>query len=333
MKISKAALNIIFSCVIFVLVGALVCSAVVIKQKNDKLKAITTQISENEETIEKAEKKISEYEAKIAEKDKTNTDITAQLEAAKAEKQKLEKENAALKEKIKTLSAEAQKNYVSPQAASPTANKVCYLTFDDGPSDNTLKILDILKKYNAKATFFVVGTGKLDYIKRIHAEGHTVGLHTNTHQIYQRSGNIYLSTDAYFADLKAVSDKVEKLIGVKSMVIRFPGGSSNKISKSFCSGIMTQLTRMVGERGYSYFDWNVSSNDAAGGVQSSTYIKNSVLNGAGNKSSICVLMHDTSAKSTTVGALPGMIEGLIAKGYRFEALKAGDYGFHHGVNN
>ena len=105
-------------------------------------------------------------------------------------------------------------------------DKVCYLTFDDGPSDNTLKILDILKRANAKASFFVIGTSKLDYIKRIHNEGHTVALHANNHDY----SKIYKSEEAYFKDLNAIAAKVKKITGVDSKIIRFPGGSSNTIS-------------------------------------------------------------------------------------------------------
>ncbi len=335
MKISKSTINVILYCIIFVLVAALICSAVVIKQKDDKLKKFTAEITANEELLETVEAKIKSYEAEIAEKNKANSDMTAQLEAAKNEKKRLEQENSALKKQIETLSAE-KAPFVSPQNPVPPGSKICYLTFDDGPSDNTLKILDTLKKYNAKATFFVVGTSsKLNYVKRIHAEGHTVGLHTDTHKIYKNNGseNIYLSTDAYFRDLNNISNKVKNLIGIESKVIRFPGGSSNQVSAQVSKGIMTKLSRMVGERGYSYFDWNVSSGDAGGKLLSSSAIVNNVLSQSKNKNSVCVLMHDTSAKPTTAAAVEGIITGLTQMGFRFEGLKPGDHGYHHPIAN
>ena len=333
MKFFKSATNIILTCIIFVLVGALVCSLVVIKKKDNYIKSVKAQISENDSLIENSEALIAKYEKQIAEKDQANSDIASQLEAAKNEKKKLEDENAALKKKIETLSAQKAADAAavsSPQSPVPSGEKVCYLTFDDGPSKNTPLILDILKNYNAKATFFVINSADIGYIQRIHDEGHTVGLHTASHNYAQ----LYSSTDAYFNDLKQISDKVESIIGIRPTVMRFPGGSSNKVSAKYCKGIMTQLVTLVQEKGYSYFDWNISSGDADSTTPSYTYIRNNVLNNARNKNSICVLMHDAAAKTTTVQALPEIIEGLTNMGYRLEALTPEAYGYHHqNLNN
>lgn len=330
MKPVKSARSIIYTCVIFVLVGALIASLAVIRKKDKTLKEKTEYISSTQSKIAENEKKIAEYEAQIAEKDKKNSEISSKLTETQKSKKKLEEENASLKKKIETLSA--QKKAVptpaviySPQAVSTSGNKVCYLTFDDGPSANTLKILDTLKQYGAKATFFVISTANFNYVKRICDEGHTVGLHSASH-VYS---SIYKSTDAYFADLKAISDRVESITGVKSKVIRFPGGSSNLVSASHCKGIMTKLVKQVGEQGYSYFDWNVSSGDAESKTASATKIINNVLSGAQNKNSICVLMHDSGAKTTTAQALPQIIEGLTRMGFKFEGLKPESYGYHH----
>ncbi len=326
----KAKLNIILSVIIFVLIGALIFSAVTINKKNEYISSVKSQIEENEGELAEIKKQVEEYEKNISEKDTANADIKAQLEAAKAEKKKLEDENAALKKKIQTLSAEKAKREAEIKAnnvatAPQNGNKVCYLTFDDGPSDNTLKILEILKKYNIKATFFVIGNSKTQYIKNIHDAGHTEALHTYSHDY----ANIYSSEQAYFADLQKISDMVEGITGVKSTIMRFPGGSSNGVSKKYCSGIMTRLTKAVGERGYFYFDWNVSSGDADKSTPSYTYIRNNVLTYSKNKNNVCVLMHDAPAKTTTVQALPEIIDGLIAMGFRFEAITPQTYGFHH----
>lgn len=332
MKFFKSASNIILTCVIFVLVGALICSLVVIRKKDGYISSVKAQISENASKIETAEAKISEYEKQIAEKDKANTEISSQLETARSEKKKLEDENAALKKKIETLSAKKSgqsATAMSSQATVPSGSKVCYLTFDDGPSKNTPKILEILKKYNAKATFFVINSADIGYVKNIHDAGHTVGLHTATHNYSQ----IYSSIDAYFKDLQQISDKVESIIGIKPTVMRFPGGSSNQVSARYCKGIMTKLVTLVPQKGYSYFDWNVSSGDADKNTPSYTYIRNNVLNAAKNKNSICVLMHDAAAKTTTVQALPEIIEGLTKMGYTFEALTPESYGYHHKPTN
>lgn len=207
--------------------------------------------------------------------------------------------------------------------------KVVYLTFDDGPSENTGKILDILKKYNVKATFFVTGNGQEhnDLIKRAHDEGHSIGLHTYTHDY----SDVYSSKRAYFEDLRKISDLVEKMTGEKSCLIRFPGGSSNTVSAKYTKGLMTELTEEVREKGYQYFDWNCDSTDASG---NNVPVEKLVRNATSGKSDyLNILMHDTDAKDTTVEALPEIIKYYKEKGYIFMGLSVDSHEVHHQVNN
>lgn len=207
--------------------------------------------------------------------------------------------------------------------------KVVYLTFDDGPSENTEKILDILKKYNAKGTFFVTGNNKKynDSLKRIVKEGSAVALHTYTHDY----AKVYASEEAYFDDLQKIFDMVKDVTGVESKVIRFPGGSSNTVSKKYCPGLMTKLTKAVQEKGFQYFDWNCDSTDASGNhVAVDKLVSNATSSSAQH---INILMHDTAAKDTTVKALPKIIEHYKSQGYTFEALTVDSYPVHHSVNN
>ena len=300
-------------------------------------------IFKNNKTLNDFNKKIEQNQTEIEEQAEENNTLKQELEKSKQELEKerqekaaLESENSNLKKEITELKAkkEAAAKYANlpaaPQNPQPVG-KICYLTFDDGPSNNTLKILDILARYNVKATFFVTNyaQSKIEYVPQIHAAGHTIGLHTQSHNYAQ----IYSSVDAYFADLNAISAKVKELTGVDSKVIRFPGGGSNGVSRQYCKGIMSILTRKVTEMGYTYFDWNVSSEDASAPVVSASKIISSVLNGAKNKNSICVLMHDAAGKTTTVDALPSIIEGLAAQGYTFQPLTKDCYGYHHKVNN
>ena len=213
--------------------------------------------------------------------------------------------------------------------ADNAESNLCYLTFDDGPSDSTLEILDILDLYGIKATFFVVGTTKIEYLPEIVKRGHAIGLHSGNHD-YSR---IYASVDNYLADIKQISDIVYSATGIRSNIMRFPGGSSNKVSIQYCPGIMTDITARMESLGYSYFDWNVSSGDSAGNQVPAERIVNNVLSGAKGKSSVCVLMHDLPVSSTTVEALPDIIEGLDAMGFRFATLSAEVYGFHQQVQN
>lgn len=207
--------------------------------------------------------------------------------------------------------------------------KICYLTFDDGPSANTLDILKILKEKGAVATFFVTANDKPEYMKKIVESGNAIGLHTYSHD-YSR---IYSSTAAYFDDLEKIRNIVKKNTGVDSHIIRFPGGSSNTISREYRRGIMSELVDMVHERGYEYFDWNCDSTDAeADGRPVNKLILNVDADSRGMQH-ITVLMHDTRAKRTTVEALPKIIDLLRDKGFSFGVLTKDTPACHHGVNN
>ncbi len=203
---------------------------------------------------------------------------------------------------------------------------IIYLTFDDGPSPNTDRLLDVLAKYNVKATFFVVNTPYIGTVARIAEEGHTVALHTSTHKFSQ----VYASDEAYFSDLKAISDSVEHYTGQKSMLIRFPGGSSNTVSRAYSKGIMTRLTKAVQEQGYHYFDWNVDSMDA-GGAKTSEQVFHNVINGVSGRDASVVLQHDLWGFS--VDAVERIIQWGQKNGYTFLPLTADSPGCHHGVNN
>ena len=205
-------------------------------------------------------------------------------------------------------------------------NGSIYLTFDDGPSYGTTNvILDILKEEGVKATFFVTCGGPDDLIKRIYNEGHTLALHTCSHDY----GIVYKSVDSYFNDLNKVSDRVKRLTGFESKIIRFPGGSSNTVSR-FNPGIMTTLTGLVLDRGYRYYDWNVSSGDA-GGATNKYQVYNNVVNSLSHGRANMVLMHDI--KAMTRDALRDIIQFGKNSGFTFEKIEMDTYMIRHGVNN
>lgn len=214
------------------------------------------------------------------------------------------------------------------KAASGNNDKgVIYLTFDDGPhATYTKKILDILKKYNVKATFFVTCSGPDSLIVREHNEGHTVALHTASHN-YK---TVYSSVDNYFKDLNKVSDRVYRLTGVRSKVIRFPGGSSNTISRNYSPGIMSTLSIEVVNRGYNYFDWNITSGDA-GSTTSAKGVFNNVKNGLSKSRGNVVLMHDI--KPYTANAIEDIVQYGLKNGYEFRALTYETRPTRHGINN
>lgn len=182
-----------------------------------------------------------------------------------------------------------------------------YLTFDDGPSIYTEEILDILAQYNVKATFFVTGKRKEGYgdvYRRIVEEGHTLGMHSYSHEY----GNIYASLENFQEDLETLRNFLYNETGVVSQFYRFPGGSSNNVSQTDIHEMTAYLKAMDIE----YFDWNISAGDAMGGSLSSGQIVSRVMNQIPSHRVAMVLMHDAADKHSTVEALPELIEEIQA---------------------
>ncbi|MBD5459233.1 MAG: polysaccharide deacetylase [Lachnospiraceae bacterium] len=187
-----------------------------------------------------------------------------------------------------------------------TVRKV-YLTFDDGPSSNTARILDILAEYDVKATFFVVGKEEEKYqelYKRIVDEGHTLGMHSYSHKYDE----IYQSVDSFAQDLSKLQEFLYETTGVWCRYCRFPGGSSNTVSRVDMFDLITYLD----EQDITYFDWNVSSGDASNSYISEEAIINNCMLTLPQYQESIILMHDASNKNTTVEALPALIEQIQA---------------------
>lgn len=191
-------------------------------------------------------------------------------------------------------------------------NKVVYLTFDDGPSRYTARLLDILDKYNVKATFFVTNQfPKYQHmIGEAHRRGHTIALHTSTHNY----ASIYSSEDAYYSDLAAIHNTVVAQTGVTPTIVRFPGGTNNTVSRHYCTGIMSTLSQTLSYHGYFYCDWNVGSNDTASNSSKSTVVSN-VIAGIQRNSVSNVLQHDLYSYS--VEAVDDIIFWGLQNGYTF----------------
>lgn len=207
-------------------------------------------------------------------------------------------------------------------------NGTIYLTFDDGPKNGTTNvILDILKEEGVKATFFVTNSGPDELIKRAYDEGHTIALHTASHSY----SIVYASADSYFNDLNIVSERVKNITGVESKIIRFPGGSSNTVSRKYSSGIMSYLTSEVLKRGYRYYDWNVSSGDAAGGSPTASMIYDNVVSNLSKNRVNMVLMHDI--KTYTRDALRDIIRYGKENGYVFDKITQDTEMITQRVNN
>ena len=206
--------------------------------------------------------------------------------------------------------------------------KVIYLTFDDGPSKHTEELLDILDRYQVKATFFVTNgyPEYADCISEAARRGHSIGIHCYSHW-YEK---IYASEDAYLADMKKMDDIVFEQTGKRTKLMRFPGGSSNKVSKQYNRGIMTRLEIIIEGMGYHYFDWNVDSMDAVGTTETDQVAQN-VISVLEKKNVAVVLQHDSHGYS--VAAVEKIISWGLENGYVFLPLTEESPGFHHGIVN
>lgn len=195
--------------------------------------------------------------------------------------------------------------------------KTVYFTFDDGPSHNTEKILDILKEENIKATFFVCAQECDDadspaLLRRILAEGHEIGLHSYTHDFKK----IYSSLDCYLDDLNAINDYIIEATGYRASIVRFPGGSgTSNASRALIKKISSEITR----RGYCFYDWDIDSGDAISRSSSET-LAAKITGGTKNRDRVIVLMHDNPAQKTTPDALKLAIPELRKQGYTFDKL-------------
>lgn len=237
--------------------------------------------------------RIRQQEAVIQELEDENKNLAGAFFAETIE----ESEREALQEEQDTETPAAGEEEES--------QKKIYLTFDDGPSSNTDEILDILKAYDVKATFFVVGKtdeASRKAYRRIVEEGHTLGMHSYSHSY----ADIYASEEDFQDDMKKLQEYLYELTGVWPRFYRFPGGSSNTVSNID----MQKLADWLTDQGVTYFDWNVASGDAVSRELPAETLLANCLAGIRNQQSCVVLMHDAANKDTTVEALPEIISEI-----------------------
>lgn len=288
--------------------------------KNEEIEKLNSQLASGELLLseKQSEKDAVEEEKNSLDqsyKDKLNDQKDKHESVVDELKNQIKDLNKQLSSKNPNKETTTKKPTKEPTMPKPVSakGKTVYLTFDDGPSQYTPEILDILDEYNVKATFFVVN-GKYNHVmKDIVDRGHQIGLHCYKH-VYSE---IYESDEAYFKDLKKISDVVKKETGVESKLVRFPGGGSNTISKKYSKGIMTRLSKSVVEKGYGYFDWNCTNGDADGANTVVKQVTNCSQFPRGEKK-IVVLMHDN--KKITMESLPKIIEYYKACGMEFGVL-------------
>lgn len=277
-----------FAAVLFVIAA---CAAAVIQTK---------RLSTTDAQIEKLEKQVSDLQTRLDEVNK----VVPQ---------------ALLEQAVSGLALDYQKLYPEMKAEAGTFAendaKAVYLTFDDGPSSNTEAILDALKQTGQKATFFVVGkniAGREAVVKRIVEEGHTIGIHGYSHDY----GATYESVEAFLEDFHQAYDAVYQACGVYPTVFRFPGGSVNAYSRATYQQIIAEMVR----RGFVYYDWNVSSEDATGKAYTAGELIQTVMAGVAKEEHPIVLLHDAADKKETANAVAALVEQLQSQGYYCDKL-------------
>ncbi len=273
--------------------------------EGESLATVNSKLEEEKESLEalysEAENKLLSYEEYVEE-------LNERL---------LENENAGEAVKKKEYQSIYPDMYASEYIAAESEGKIAYLTFDDGPSSLTPQVLDVLDKYNIKATFFVTYQESEDlqkYYSEIVERGHTIAVHTACHD-YE---DIYKSVYAYIDDFYKIYDHIYEETGVRSTLFRFPGGSHNGYNYG---SAMPSIIMEMERRGFKYYDWNVSTGDGGNWVTPDD-ILNRVKDQSAGRDKLVVLMHDSASKAATLEALPGVIEYLKSEGYSFGALSS-----------
>lgn len=250
-------------------------------------------------------------EAEVTTLSHNQRELITEVNAVASSVDSLEKEVGLISEMLTEMEETRESNEESGAGESTRTEWPLrvYLTFDDGPSPNTSQILDILDKYEVKGNFFVVGTQSKELknmYRRILDEGHVLGMHSYSHKY----SDIYSSVDAFTDDL----DKITKLLydetGVSPKLYRFPAGSRNDVSRVN----MDELIEVLDSRGLIYYDWNIASGDATNPILSADKIIENSLKDIDKYEEVMLLFHDLSNKTTTVEALPSIIEALLDKG-------------------
>lgn len=214
-----------------------------------------------------------------------------------------------------------QRISVKVRVNNPSMAKTIYLTFDDGPGNSTTpRLLDVLEKYNAQATFFVVGqyaSGRRNIVKRAYKDGNTIAVHTYTHD-YRK---IYASADAYMSDLHQTANLIKDITGEYPRYFRFPGGGNNHYSNA---ALRAAVLKQAHQEGFMAMDWDAATNDAMGISYSADQMANfgiSTINSCIKNGKIpVVLIHDSDAKSHTPYEVEQIIKYFSAKGYQFRGL-------------
>lgn len=219
---------------------------------------------------------------------------------------------------IKIPGADENNDLMNIIENSGSDKKMCYLTFDDGPNNTvTPKILDILRRYGIKATFFQVGTlieANPDICRRVFEEGHLIANHTYDHTY----AKIYANDESFLTEFNKTAELIQEITGESYFpLVRFPGGSHNTGTYGEAK---QKFKKLLADNGFYYCDWNVLSGDAESSHKTPEQLINRIKTTTSGQNQIVVLMHDAGNKKQTAEALPAIIEYLIGEGYSFSTL-------------
>lgn len=288
-RVNRIKKIIIVAIIVLILIPIVLCIGLIIK---------VNKLEQQVETLAKT--KTFEYEDYLDNTDNSKSSTIAYAAEAKDTQKDSDNMDRITEEAItpeEKLDLETKENKI-------------YLTFDDGPGSYTDELLDILKEYNVKATFFVIG--KTDeharsMYKRIVEEGHILAMHSYSHQY----SKIYKSVSAFKDDLNQLKDLLYETTGVEPTLFRFPGGSSNTVSAI----PMSKFIHYLNKEHITYYDWNVVNGDASGKDLTKNELVKNVLNGVKKNNNSIVLMHDSVSRDTTVKSLPKLIKKLRKENY------------------
>lgn len=219
---------------------------------------------------------------------------------------------------VKSVGVKSAENFHEGKYLNYVDEKVIYLTFDDGPSPNTVDVLRILNEEDVKATFFVIGNqidAYKDTIKKLQVSGMCILPHTNTHNYRQ----IYKSSKDYFEDLNICKDKITSVTSKKPVnFVRFPGGVNNELLRN---DVLGEIREKFLEDGYYFIEWNVYGLDAEIVPRDSQVIYESTIGQLSNTSRAIVLLHDGYGNRNTVNSLRAIIHKAKGLGFKFKTLE------------
>jgi peptidoglycan/xylan/chitin deacetylase (PgdA/CDA1 family) len=267
--------------------------------------------------------KVDSLSKELAQEQQQNSSLSSDLSALQSQNQTLQDQYNALQQNIdasKTASEDGGSD--TSGQGNGDQGKVAYLTFDDGPSSLTPHLLDVLRENDVKATFFIAfmsedSADKRAWIKQIADAGHTVGVHSWSHD-YDK---IYANEDNFLEDFNKMKDVIKDATGIDPKVSRFPGGIGNSVSITASGGeeIMPELVEDVENMGIKPFDWNAGGEDASTPYPTTEELVQAVLNDAKGHDTVIILLH-SERHQFSIDAVPEIVKQLRNQGYTFKTL-------------